>query len=244
MGKRAVLVPINDAGRERSVEISVTPLKSDSNDTLGLVLVLHDTSELRGLTRQMTYQATHDALTGLVNRREFERRLSEAMDSAQTGDAAHALCYLDLDRFKAVNDTCGHTAGDNMLREIATIIKEAVRDSDTVGRIGGDEFVVLLNTIRVPEHALAVAEKIRASLNQSFQLAEHPVLISASLGIAVYPEHGNEKKQLMRHADSAMYRAKKMGGNRFLMAPLESSSDDEGRSADNAAVASRSEGLA
>ena len=115
------------------MEISVTPLKSDGEETLGLVLVLHDTSELRGITRQMTYQASHDALTGLVNRREFERRLQEAMDSAQTGDVAHALCYLDLDRFKVVNDTCGHTAGDNMLREVASIIKEAVRDSDTVG---------------------------------------------------------------------------------------------------------------
>ena len=108
------------------------------------MLVLHDTSELRGLTRQMTYQASHDALTGLVNRREFERRLQEAMDSAQTGDIGHALCYLDLDRFKVVNDTCGHTAGDNMLREVASLIKEAVRDSDTVGRIGGDEFALLL----------------------------------------------------------------------------------------------------
>ena len=124
MGKRAVLVPAN-AAMERSVEISVTPLKSDAKETLGLVLVLHDTSELRGLTRQMSYQASHDALTGLVNRREFERRLHEAMDSAQTGDAAHALCYLDLDRFKVVNDTCGHTAGDNMLREIATITQRS-----------------------------------------------------------------------------------------------------------------------
>ncbi len=103
MGRRAVLVPVNGAP-ERSVELNVTPL-GDGKETHGLVLVLHDTSELRGLTRQMTYQASHDALTGLVNRREFERRLQEAMDSAQTGDAAHALCYLDLDRFKVVNDT-------------------------------------------------------------------------------------------------------------------------------------------
>ncbi len=110
MGRRAVLVPAN-AGPERSVEISVTPLRFDGKEILGLVLVLHDTSELRGLTRQMTYQASHDALTGLVNRREFERRLQEAMDSAQTGNVGHALCYLDLDRFKVVNDTCGHTAG-------------------------------------------------------------------------------------------------------------------------------------
>jgi PAS domain S-box-containing protein len=115
MGRRAVLVPSN-AGPERSVEISVTPLRFDGKDIAGLVLVLHDTSELRGLTRQMTYQASHDALTGLVNRREFERRLQEALDSAQTGNVGHALCFLDLDRFKTVNDTCGHTAGDNMLR--------------------------------------------------------------------------------------------------------------------------------
>jgi len=188
--------------------------------------------------------ARHDALTDLPNRGLFNDRLRAALARTQLADDRLALLYIDLDRFKQVNDTFGHATGDLLLNEVGHRIRHCVRESDTVGRIGGDEFVVLLNTIRVPEHALAVAEKIRASLNQSFQLAEHPVLISASLGIAVYPEHGNEKKQLMRHADSAMYRAKKMGGNRFLMAPLESSSDDEGRSADNAAVASRSEGLA
>ena len=141
-GRRALLVSAN--GAERFVEISVTPLRFDGKEISGLVLVLHDTSELRGLTRQMTYQASHDALTGLVNRREFERRLQEATDSALTSDIGHALCYLDLDHFKVVNDTCGHTAGDNMLREIASLIKDAVRDSDTVGRIGGDEFALLL----------------------------------------------------------------------------------------------------
>src|SRR5258705_3410314 len=134
---RAVLVPAN-GGTERSVELSVSPLKSETGEAMGLVLGLHDTSELRGLTRQMTYQASHDALTGLVNRREFERRLQEALDSAQTGDAAHALCYLDLDRFKVVNDTCGHTAGDNMLRQVASIIKDAERDFGTVESIHDD----------------------------------------------------------------------------------------------------------
>ena len=164
MGRRAVLVPVNGSP-ERSVEISVTPLKSDAKETLGLVLVMHDTSELRGLTRQMTYQASHDALTGLVNRREFERRLREAMDAAQTGGAAHALCYLDLDRFKVVNDTCGHTAGDNMLREVATIIKEAVRDSDTAGRIGGDEFALLL--VGCPlEKARQIADDVVRSVDR------------------------------------------------------------------------------
>src|ERR1700742_4500210 len=130
----------------------------------GVALVLHDTSELRGLARQMTYQASHDALTGLVNRREFERRLQEALDSAQTSDIGHAFCYLDLDHFKVVNDTCGHTAGDNMLREIASLIKDAVRDSDTVGRIGGGGFAPLL--VGCPlEKARQIADNVVRSVD-------------------------------------------------------------------------------
>ncbi|MGP8164543.1 MAG: EAL domain-containing protein [Steroidobacteraceae bacterium] len=211
MGKRAVLVPAN-AALERSVEISVTPLMSDSKETLGLVLVLHDTSELRGLTRQMSYQASHDALTGLVNRREFERRLHEAVDSAQTGDAAHALCYLDLDRFKVVNDTCGHTAGDNMLREIATILKEAVRDSDTVGRIGGDEFALLL--VGCPlEKARQIADGVVRSVNDyRFVWKDKIFNVGVSIGLVEIGRGGGSIEDIMNSADSACYIAKKQGG--------------------------------
>ena len=211
MGRRAVLVPAN-AALERSVEISVTPLKSDAKETLGLVLVMHDTSELRGLTRQMTYQASHDALTGLVNRREFERRLREAMDSAQAGDAAHALCYLDLDRFKVVNDTCGHTAGDNMLREVATIIKEAVRDSDTAGRIGGDEFALLL--VGCPlEKARQIADDVVRSVNDyRFVWKDKIFNIGVSIGLVEIGRGGGSIEDLMNSADSACYVAKKQGG--------------------------------
>ncbi len=211
MGRRAVLVPANGVG-ERSVELSVTPLKSDGRDTVGLVLVLHDTSELRGLTRQMTYQASHDALTGLVNRREFERRLQEAMDSAQTGDAAHALCYLDLDRFKVVNDTCGHTAGDNMLREVASIIKEAVRDSDTVGRIGGDEFALLL--VGCPlEKARQIADDVVHSVSDyRFVWKDKIFNIGVSVGLVEIGRGGGAIEDLMNSADSACYVAKKQGG--------------------------------
>jgi diguanylate cyclase (GGDEF)-like protein len=211
MGRRAVLVPANGMG-ERSVELSVTPLKSDSGLPLGLVLVLHDTSELRGITRQMTYQASHDALTGLVNRREFERRLQEAMDSAQTGDAAHALCYLDLDRFKVVNDTCGHTAGDNMLREVASLIKEAVRDSDTVGRIGGDEFALLL--VGCPlEKARQIADDVVNSVNAyRFVWKDKIFNIGVSIGLVEIGRGGGAIEDLMSSADSACYVAKKQGG--------------------------------
>jgi diguanylate cyclase (GGDEF)-like protein/PAS domain S-box-containing protein len=212
MGRRAVLVPVNGAP-ERSVEISVTPLKSEGNEfPLGLVLVMHDTSELRGLTRQMTYQASHDALTGLVNRREFERRVREAMDAAQTGDVAHALCYLDLDRFKVVNDTCGHTAGDNMLREVATIMKDAVRDSDTAGRIGGDEFALLL--VGCPlEKARQIADGVvRAVDDYRFVWKDKIFNIGVSIGLVEIGRGGGSIEDIMNSADSACYVAKKQGG--------------------------------
>ena len=211
MGRRAVLVPAN-TGPERSVEISVTPLRSDGKDIIGLVLVLHDTSELRGLTRQMTYQASHDALTGLVNRREFERRLQEAMDSAQTGNVGHAICYLDLDRFKVVNDTCGHTAGDNMLREVASLIKEAVRDSDTVGRIGGDEFALLL--VGCPlEKARQIADDVVRSVNDyRFVWKDKIFNVGVSIGLVEIGRDGGAIEDIMNSADSACYVAKKQGG--------------------------------
>jgi diguanylate cyclase (GGDEF)-like protein/PAS domain S-box-containing protein len=209
--RRAVLVPANGAN-ERYVEISVTPLQLEGKDSSGLVLVLHDTSELRGLTRQMTYQASHDALTGLVNRREFERRLQEALDSAQTGDAGHALCYLDLDHFKVVNDTCGHTAGDNMLREIASLIKDTVRDSDTVGRIGGDEFALLLAGCPL-EKARQIADNVVRSVNDyRFVWKDKIFNVGVSIGLVEIGRDSGTIEDIMNSADSACYVAKKQGG--------------------------------
>jgi diguanylate cyclase (GGDEF)-like protein/PAS domain S-box-containing protein len=210
-GRRAVLVPSNGSA-ERFVEIGVTPLQLDGRETSGLVLVLHDTSEIRGLTRQMTYQASHDALTGLVNRREFERRLQESLDSAQTGDIGHALCYLDLDHFKVVNDTCGHTAGDNMLREIASLIKDAVRDSDTVGRIGGDEFALLL--VGCPlEKARQIADNVVRSVNDyRFVWKDKIFNVGVSIGLVEIGRDSGTIEDIMNSADSACYVAKKQGG--------------------------------
>jgi diguanylate cyclase (GGDEF)-like protein/PAS domain S-box-containing protein len=215
MGRRAVLVPVpfgGVAGPERSVEISVTPLRFDGKDIQGLVIVLHDTSELRGLTRQMTYQASHDALTGLVNRREFERRLQEAMDSAQTGDVGHGLCYLDLDRFKVVNDTCGHTAGDNMLREVASLIREAVRDSDTVGRIGGDEFALLLVGCPLEKARQICDNVVRTVGDYRFVWKDKIFNIGVSIGLVEIGRDSGSIEDIMSSADSACYVAKKQGG--------------------------------
>jgi diguanylate cyclase (GGDEF)-like protein/PAS domain S-box-containing protein len=209
--RRAVLVPASGS-MERFVEISVTPLQLEGKESSGLVLVLHDTSELRGLTRQMTYQASHDALTGLVNRREFERRLQEALDSAQLGDAGHALCYLDLDHFKVVNDTCGHTAGDNMLREIASLIKEAVRDSDTVGRIGGDEFALLLAGCPL-EKARQIADNVVRSVDDyRFVWKDKIFNVGVSIGLVEIGRDSGTIEDIMNAADSACYVAKKQGG--------------------------------
>jgi diguanylate cyclase (GGDEF)-like protein/PAS domain S-box-containing protein len=211
MGRRAVLVPAK-GGSERSVEISVTPLRVEGKEVIGLVLVLHDTSELRGLTRQMTYQASHDALTGLANRREFERRLQEAMESAQAGDVAHALCYLDLDRFKVVNDTCGHTAGDNMLREVASLIKEAVRDSDTVGRIGGDEFALLLVGCPLEKARQIADDVVRSVSGFRFVWKDKIFNIGVSIGLVEIGRGGGAIEDIMNSADSACYVAKNLGG--------------------------------
>jgi diguanylate cyclase (GGDEF)-like protein/PAS domain S-box-containing protein len=209
--RRAVLVPASGS-MERFVEISVTALQLEGKESSGLVLVLHDTSELRGLTRQMTYQASHDALTGLVNRREFERRLQEALDSAKLGDAGHALCYLDLDHFKVVNDTCGHTAGDNMLREIASLIKEAVRDSDTVGRIGGDEFALLLAGCPL-EKARQIADNVVRSVNDyRFVWKDKIFNVGVSIGLVEIGRGSGTIEDIMNSADSACYVAKKQGG--------------------------------
>ena len=215
--RRAILIPggaasAGAAHAERFVEISVTPLRSEGKEVAGWVLVLHDTSELRGLTRQMTYQASHDALTGLVNRREFERRLQEATDSAQTSAIGHALCYLDLDHFKVVNDTCGHTAGDNMLREIASLIKDTVRDSDTVGRIGGDEFALLL--VGCPlEKARQIADNVVRSVSDfRFVWKDKIFNVGVSIGLVEIGRDSGTIEDIMNAADSACYVAKKQGG--------------------------------
>ena len=165
--------------------------------------------------------AEHDALTHLPNRKLFDDRLQTALARARRDGDRLALLYIDLDRFKQVNDSLGHGVGDRLLHEVARRISGCVRESDTVGRMGGDEFVVLLTGIKLAPQALVVAEKIRAALQQPFELAGQSLGIAASLGIAVFPDHGDEGQHLIREADHAMYGAKKRGGNRCQMAEVE-----------------------
>ncbi|HZW60185.1 MAG TPA: EAL domain-containing protein, partial [Woeseiaceae bacterium] len=200
-----------DGEHEHSVEITASPIKGPSNSISGTVVVFHDVSEIRGLTRQMSYQATHDPLTALINRREFERRLQEAMDSAHAEDTVHMLCYMDLDRFKAVNDSCGHLAGDNMLREVAALIKDQVRDSDFVGRLGGDEFGTLLIGCPVDKAGQIATDICTAVADYRFVWQDKIFNVGISIGLVEVSANSGTLQDVMSAADSACYVAKQRG---------------------------------
>ena len=213
LSRRAVLLG-KASGEERAIELAASPLKDESGELAGAVILMHDVTELRGLHRQMSYQATHDALTGLVNRREFERRLDEAIEGARRGDAAHMLCYLDLDRFKIVNDTSGHLAGDSMLREVAKLLREAVRDSDTVARLGGDEFGLLLVGCPLDKARQIADDVCRSIATYRFVWHDRVFNVGVSIGLIEIGREAGSVEQLLAAADSACYVAKKEGAGR------------------------------
>ncbi len=210
MGRRALLVS-GDGEHEHSVEITASPVRGPGNSISGTVVVFHDVSEIRGLTRQMSYQATHDALTGLINRREFERRLQEALDSAHAEEGVHIIFYMDLDRFKAVNDSCGHLAGDNMLREVAALIKDQVRDSDFVGRLGGDEFGTLLIGCPLDKARQIATDICNAVADYRFVWQDKIFNIGISIGLVEITHASAALQDIMSAADSACYVAKQRG---------------------------------
>ncbi|HQT30790.1 MAG TPA: diguanylate cyclase [Thiobacillus sp.] len=184
--------------------------------------------ERKQMEMALLHRARHDPLTDLPNRELFHDRLQAAMLLAGRNETRLALLYLDLDRFKQVNDSLGHPVGDLLLQETARRLRLCVRDSDTVGRVGGDEFLVLLNGIPLHKHAASIAEKIRVALDGPFTLAGQLVHVSPSIGIALYPDHGHDYRQLIRSADAAMYAAKKAGGNRFVMSACADVLDEAG----------------
>jgi diguanylate cyclase (GGDEF)-like protein/PAS domain S-box-containing protein len=219
LGRRAFLLA-RQAGSERSIELTVTPLKSSDNATeeiIGSVVLLHDVTEIRGITRQMSYQATHDALTGLINRREFERRLAEALDGAHEGESHHVLCFIDLDHFKVVNDTSGHQAGDNLLREAAKLMRQAVRDSDTVARVGGDEFALLLPGCPLEKGRQIADDLARAVGEHRFVWKDRIHTIGASIGLVELARDSGSVEEILAAADSACYVAKKRGDGKVAV---------------------------
>ena len=171
--------------------------------------------ERKRAEERLTYLAQYDQLTGLVNRTLFRDRLVHAMARSKRLQQPMGLMLLDLDRFKPVNDTLGHEAGDKILKGVADRLKECVREVDTVARMGGDEFTIILEGFSHEDDITRVAERITKSLAEPFHLGSHHATIGVSIGITIYPTDDQEIDDLLRHADTAMYRAKQQGGNSF-----------------------------
>lgn len=180
--------------------------------------------ERKRAEERLTYLAQYDQLTGLVNRTLFRDRLVQAMARSKRLQQPLGLMLLDLDRFKAVNDTMGHDVGDRLLTAVAGRLQECVREVDTVARMGGDEFTIILEGLSCEQDITIVARRITESLAQPFHLQEHQASIGVSIGITVYPSDDHEIDDLLKHADAAMYRAKQQGGSSFQFHVPDSSS--------------------
>ena len=204
-------------GSVLETEINAEIIRDANGQPSGLIFVVRDISERRKTEQRIRHMAQHDTLTGLANRALFADRMQRALVNAQRDQTPLALMFLDLDKFKPINDSYGHAVGDLLLQQVAQRIQACVRESDTVARIGGDEFVVLLRCITHTGDVLNVAEKIRNSLCQPFTLAGHQLEISSSIGVAIYPEHGTDDLTLSKNADHAMYVAKEAGRNRVSL---------------------------
>jgi diguanylate cyclase (GGDEF)-like protein len=164
---------------------------------------------------ELNYQSTHDELTGLVNRREFERLAENLLESNRSYTSQHALCYIDLDQFKVVNDTCGHAAGDEMLLQLGVMLKKTIRSSDTLARLGGDEFGVLIKDCNVEEAFKVASDLLVAIQEYHFIFEEHSFRIGASIGLVAIVDSGSSLSQLLKDADAACYMTKDYGRNRI-----------------------------
>lgn len=204
--------------------LSIKQVRDEQGVPSHYVAVFSDISERKASEARMQHLAHFDVLTNLPNRALFSDRLRQAIAKARRDRTQLALMFMDLDRFKPVNDQLGHQVGDSLLQEVARRLLDCVRrESDTVARIGGDEFVVMLPDIETVQAATQLAEKILAALNQSFDIDGHQILISSSIGIAIFPEHGQDENHLLQSADAAMYLAKENGRNRVQVAAVASS---------------------
>jgi diguanylate cyclase (GGDEF)-like protein/PAS domain S-box-containing protein len=219
----------NKNGQLFWVEVSLRSALIGNQDRI--LAVVRDITGQKNAEAQIHHLAYYDALTDLPNRTLFSDRLQQALAAAKRDKLRIALMFLDLDKFKPINDTYGHHVGDALLKEAAKRMRDCVRESDTVARLGGDEFGVLLPVIKSKQDAMLVAEKIREALNQPFFLADHSLNISSSTGIAVYPDHGDDEEQMLRNADIAMYVAKESGRNNVKLY-LPSMADDTQKDAD------------
>ncbi|WP_404788051.1 EAL domain-containing protein [Altericista sp. CCNU0014] len=201
-------------GREISIKESAAPICDRSGQKIGAVMIFQDVTQTRQLSQQLVWEASHDSLTRLVNRREFEQRVEEALADAQSQNQVHALCYLDLDQFRSINDNCGHAGGDELLLQLSAILQVQVRRSDTLARLGGDEFGLLFKECTL-EQALRIANQIRECI-QSFRFVwqAQAFSIGASIGLTEINAESTSVSDILSVADAACYTAKNRGRNR------------------------------
>jgi diguanylate cyclase (GGDEF)-like protein/PAS domain S-box-containing protein len=211
-------VLVNRRGQEIAIQDSAAPIRDRAGNLIGAVMVFHDVSKERRLHRALHYQASHDALTGLINRREFENRLTVAVEAARQDAAAHhVLLYLDLDQFKLINDTCGHPAGDMLLKQITGVLQSRVRGGDTLARLGGDEFGILLQDCSL-DQAMRIAENLRQAIRDyRFIWQEGVLAVGVSIGIVELTKEIPTVANVMSAADVACYSAKDSGRNRVQL---------------------------
>jgi diguanylate cyclase (GGDEF)-like protein/PAS domain S-box-containing protein len=202
-------------GTRYHLKVTAAPMRDHYGQVVGVVLVLHDITEVMGMARQLSYQASHDMLTGLYNRRVFEQRVEEAIRSAHKHNAFHAVLYLDLDQFKVVNDTCGHNAGDELLQQVSSLMQARVRESDVLARLGGDEFGVLLEHCPL-DKAEMIAESIRLAIRDfRFAWDDKAFEIGVSIGVVPIVADTGNLAYVLAAADAACYVAKDSGRNRL-----------------------------
>ena len=215
VGLPPTCILIRRDGMESAIEDSSAPIHDRYGRVTGAVMVFHDVSTARALTLKLAYVAQHDTLTDLPNRALLYDRLKQAITQAQRHHTALALLYLDLDRFKHINDSLGHLVGDQLLQTVALRLTECVRATDTVCRLGGDEFVILLSEVAHEQDAAVCADKLLQAIRMPYVLDDHELHVTASIGIVVYPGDGIEVEALLQNADSAMYEAKNRGRNNY-----------------------------
>ncbi len=202
-------------GENYPIWLSLYSVKDENNVTTHFVGIFNDITGRKAAENQLKKLAHYDTLTGLPNRSQFTERLKWTIEVSHRDNQQAALMFLDLDRFKLVNDTLGHQAGDQLLIEFAKRMITNVREVDTVSRLAGDEFTIILNNIKSPEEAGHISRKILDSLKNPIQLQGRDIFVSTSIGIALYPNDGTTANQLIKNADSAMYHAKERGRNNF-----------------------------
>lgn len=200
-------------GQEFHVMIDGQPIISEDNKIIGAVVAIHDITDHKRMENQLMVQATHDMLTGLPNRLLLIDRIQQAINMARRDQTLLSVLYLDIDRFKLINDTFGHAAGDDLLILVGERLKNCARSSDTVARLGGDEFVVLLSTLENDEGAITIAHKILMEVAKPFTIANHKAHITISIGVSDFPKNGEDPDTLLKNADTAMYRVKAHGRN-------------------------------